>query len=354
MLRFAILAFILATSAVPAHAGPFDAIFRPPRPVGSSPDTVLPAQDDGGTLASLVARIQRLEGQNRQLTGQVQELQNTLRRTLDTFQRYRDDTEYRLQTIEGGGKPPTQPKRSAAPAEPGPDRTNLASKPPSAPPPATLGTLPSNSGADEMMDGGGGNPDAAAAADGTQDFAPDPNSPLQLPDGAAPQQPPPARRQTSALTPPGLPGIAVRPAEPAPQEDNAQVAALPDTPEGEYTADYRLIEGRNYEAAEIAFRKFLKDHPTDKRAPDAVHWIGESLFQRQQYRDAAEQFLQVTTKYGSSRRAPSSMLRLGMSLAALGEKEAACATFQEVGHKYPSASGSVKSGIERETQKNGC
>ena len=69
--------------------------------------------------------------------------------------------------------------------------------------------------------------------------------------------------------------------------------------------------------------------------PDATHWVGESLFQRQQYRDAAEQFLAVTQKYANHRRAPSSMLRLGMSLAALGEKEAACATFQEVAANIP-------------------
>ena len=48
------------------------------------------------------------------------------------------------------------------------------------------------------------------------------------------------------------------------------------------------------------------------------------------------------------------MLRLGMSLAALGEKEAACATFQEIGRKYPTAPASVKSGIDRETKRNGC
>ena len=170
---------------------------------------------------------------------------------------------------------------------------------------------------------------------------------------------PPPVQPRSSLTPPGLPGVAVyttggpqppQPCRPAPAQD---LAALQQTPEEEYTADYRLIEAKNYEAAELAFRKFITTYPKDKRVADATHWVGESLFQRQQYRDAAEQFLKVTKDHQKSRRAPSSMLRLGTSLAALGEKEAACATFQEIGRRYPDAGATVKTGIDKEIKSNG-
>jgi tol-pal system protein YbgF len=359
-MRTPALAFILALSAAPAVAGPFDGWFRPPGSVGGAGD-VVPVQSEG-TVADMVARVQRLEGQNRLLTGQVQELQNALRRSQDDFRKYRDDTEYRLQTLENGGKAPPMPKRSEAPAMPPAGSGSLAAAAPVAPsgpgaPPANLGTLPGQGGGgpaeqDTMLDNGGG--------DDGFDQAGDPNAPMQLPRYQEPpgtQAAPPAggqgQRQMTGLAPPGLPGIAVDPNAPPPAAAPQQ-ASLPQTPEDEYTADYRLIEGKSYEAAEIAFKRFLQEHPGDKRAPDATHFVGESLFQRQQYRDAAEQFLAVTQKYPQSRRAPSSMLRLGMSLAALGEKEAACATFQEVGRKYPSAGAGVKSGIDRETKKNGC
>ena len=65
-------------------------------------------------------------------------------------------------------------------------------------------------------------------------------------------------------------------------------------------------------------------------APEAQYWLGESLFQQQQYRDAAEAFLAVSTKYETTAQAPDALLRLGQSLAALGEKEAACASLGEV------------------------
>src|SRR5262249_1103162 len=78
------------------------------------------------------------------------------------------------------------------------------------------------------------------------------------------------------------------------------------------------------------------------------YWLGESMFQRQRFRDAAEAFLNVSTKYESSAKAPDALLRLGQSLAALGEKEAACASLGEVLRKFPRASAGVKQGVERE------
>jgi tol-pal system protein YbgF len=89
-------------------------------------------------------------------------------------------------------------------------------------------------------------------------------------------------------------------------------------------------------------------------APEAQYWLGESLFQRQRYRDAAETFLNVSTKFESTAKAPDALLRLGQSLAALGEKEAACASFGEVLRKYPRASVSVKQGVDREQKRVRC
>ena len=87
---------------------------------------------------------------------------------------------------------------------------------------------------------------------------------------------------------------------------------------------------------------------------DAQFWLGESFFQRQQYRDAAEIFLTVTTKFDKSAKAPDALLRLGQSLAALKEKEAACAAFGEVVRKYPRSSAGVKAAVDREQKKVKC
>jgi tol-pal system protein YbgF len=101
-------------------------------------------------------------------------------------------------------------------------------------------------------------------------------------------------------------------------------------------------------------RNFSQKYPTDPLVADSKYWLGESFFQRQQYREAAESFLAVTTKYDKSAKAPDAMLRLGQSLAALKEKEAACASFGELTRKYPRASAGVKSTVDREQKRNKC
>jgi tol-pal system protein YbgF len=101
-------------------------------------------------------------------------------------------------------------------------------------------------------------------------------------------------------------------------------------------------------------KNFSQKYPGDPLLGDAQYWLGESYFQRQQYRDSAEAFLSVTTKYDKSAKAPDALLRLGQSLAALKEKEAACAAFGEVGRKYPRASAGVKAAVDREQKRVKC
>jgi tol-pal system protein YbgF len=101
-------------------------------------------------------------------------------------------------------------------------------------------------------------------------------------------------------------------------------------------------------------RNFAQKYPNDLLVGDSQYWLGESFFQRQQYRDAAETFLAVTSKYDKSAKAPDALLRLGQSLAALKEKEAACAAFGEVGRKYPRASAAVKRAVDSEQKRVKC
>lgn len=296
---------------------------RPQQPPGG----YVVAQDS--TMGDLLVRVQRLEGDNRRLNGTIEDLQSQIRKLQDDMKRQQDDTEYRLQALEGGGGGAKAP--APKPATPQKQRSGQNGQ---GTPPQTLGSIPSN------------NQDDVAMQDQTGDDQP-----------AAPP-PPRQQRLNSPTTAQGLPGIAVDTSRPlasnAPDAGMDAAPAAPATPEDEYTADYRLIETQKYDQAEAAFRSFVAAHPKDKRVPDAIHWIGESLYQRKQYTDAAEQFLKVTKTYASSRRAPSSMLKLGITLAAMGEKDAACAALQAVASKYPKAGTTILSGADREIKKNAC
>jgi tol-pal system protein YbgF len=133
-------------------------------------------------------------------------------------------------------------------------------------------------------------------------------------------------------------------------------ATLPpsQTARDEFDLAYGYVLRRDYVLAEQGFRDFLSKYPDDRLTGDATFWFGESLFQRQRFRDAAEAFLNVSTKFESNPKAPDALLRLGQSLAALGEKEAACASLGEVLRKFPRASAGIRQAVDREQKRVRC
>ncbi|QLH73820.1 tol-pal system protein YbgF [Rhodopseudomonas palustris] len=126
------------------------------------------------------------------------------------------------------------------------------------------------------------------------------------------------------------------------------------TPRDEFDLGIGYMQRRDYALAEETMRNFAQKYPDNPLTADAQYWLGESFFQRQMYRDAAEAFLAVTSKHEKSGKAPDALLRLGQSLSALKEKEAACAALGEIGRKYPQASSSVKKAVDREQKKLKC
>jgi tol-pal system protein YbgF len=300
----------------------------------------------------LMVRLERLEGQIRQLTGAIEELQH-------------HNQQLEAQLLEMRGNPRAPAATAAPPA------TQARPTPPPALTPAPVAPSgrrgdvfdpaqnPTAPGAPRVL----GSPSSAsappAAANETEEAAlgapggRGAGAPLDLStlSGAAASDP--------SLGPPGT--VASRgegqPQPPrAPNAGGAQVATLPptDSPKDNFDLAYGYVLRKDYALAEDGFRGFLVKFPNDRLTPDAHYWLGESLFQRQQYRDAAESFLTVSTKFETTGKAPDALLRLGQSLAALGEKEAACASLGEVLRKYPRASVGVKQGVDREQKRVRC
>lgn len=158
-----------------------------------------------------------------------------------------------------------------------------------------------------------------------------------------------------ASTNPAL-GVPAAPSSNPPRDVTGRLATLPPSakPQDEYDLAYGYLLHKDYALAEQAFRDFLKKYPNETLVPDAYYWLGESQYQRQQFRDAAQSFLTVSTKHEKSARAPNALLRLGQSLAALKQKDAACATLSEVGRKYPKAPANVKKSVEQEITRAKC
>jgi tol-pal system protein YbgF len=302
--------------------------------------------------------IQQLENQLRQLTGQNEELQYRNRQLED-----------RLKLLQGGaqvapgGQPAiAQPNIAAAPpAQPGPPLRQPQAQPgynpqiaapapivaePQGVPPAQgrrrgdafdPSQTPNAPGAPQAL-GGGQLPIPAEAPVGAPGGR-EPGEPLDLANTGGPRNP-----QGALPPPPRNPNVA------------GTLTTLPPsaTPKDEFDLGIGYMQRKDYALAEETMRNFAQKYPSDPLMADSQYWLGESFFQRQLYRDAAESFLAVTTKFDKSAKAPDALLRLGQSLAALKEKEAACAALGEVTRKYPRASGGVKAAVDREQKRVKC
>ena len=260
--------------------------------------------------AEVSVRVNRMENQMRQLSGQIEQLQFENRRLTDQLKRFQEDVEFRLNE-RGGARAPAA-AGAPAPAQPARPRRNDAFDP---------NAQPGVAGAPRPL--GGGVLDTGGPGSGQ----PLDVSGARVPQGALPAAPRPA--QSAAATTTG-------------------------TPRAAYDAAFAAINGRQYEEAEMGFRQFLQSNPRDRLVPAATYWLGESYFRRNRHKDAAEQYLKVTTEHGRAAIAPDAMLRLGMSLNALGARDQACATYAQLSVKYPEASQVVRQGVEREQKRARC
>jgi len=344
-------------------------IFKSDRqPAEQQPQDAPPPQAGApGDSSDVSSRIGRLENALRQMTGTIEELQHQNQLLQTQLKRMQDDTEYRFQQLGAKAAPapaadgmapramapqaPAQPMNAPAsnvqanPAQPGgrSDAFDPALHPNAPGAPRTLGTgaimTPENSDAANVPQVGAPGGRAAGAPLDLTSLSGNPNPPPTMP---APVTSQPVMSDQQPQRGPAAPGV--------------QLATLPPSasPKDEYELAYGYVLHKDYGLAEQALRDFIRKYPGEKLTADAQYWLGESQFQQQRYRDAAEAFLAVSTKYESAGKAPDALLRLGQSLAALHQKEAACATLAEVGRKYPHASASVKRGVTQEQKRTHC
>jgi tol-pal system protein YbgF len=282
--------------------------------------------------AELLVRIDRLENQVRQLTGQVEQMQYRNQQLEAALKRLQDDNEFRFQELgsRGGSRAPTarpgtvQPIQPAVPGVRRSDAFDPAENPNAPGAPRVLGSI-----------------------------SPQP-APVPPSQGVLGEEPPP---YGTAGVEPGsgrLPTAAAPPRSPGSTGPYAVATAPPSSSRDILDVGNGYLQRREYALAEETFREFLKRYPSDRLAAEAQYGLGESLFQRQSYHDAANAFVVLSKKYESSAKAPEALLRLGQSLAAINEKELACVAFGDVGRKYPRAVPSVRQAIEREQKRVRC
>ena len=302
-------------------------------------------------------RVERLENQLRQMTGEIEQLQyrnQQLEAALNELRGGRPAAAAPLPGAGAGMAPPLQQGSmqtatsapgtshygagrhgdafdpSDSPGAPGAPR-QLGAMPPQPPPPNT------RPGMQPTPYAGGGAPDQGYGR----------------PPGGAPQ-PAAYPAATTAMPPqqgsppPGAPPPTV------PQGIQPQGTQPQGSPQEAYEAGVGHLKHRDYAAAQEAFRDFVTRYPSDRMAAEAQYYLGESLFQSQNYQEAADAFVQLSKRFESSTRVPDGLLRLGQSLAAMNETELACVAFADISRKYPRARAELRQAVEREQKRARC
>ena len=281
----------------------------------------------------LVMRIDHLEATIRNLTGNIEQLQYRNQQLELQVQRLQAE-------LQGGAPaaaaPPPRPTaqysppaavapqavapapHAALPASPRPQY----SPPPAGPPPAIAAVPIAPPAVIEAAP-----PPSTTRRGDAFDPSANPNAPgAPRPLGAstAATEPPPPIADTPSMagqrqigspldlsTSSPTAGATARGELPAPPPVNtsatgAMQATLPpgNTAKDEYDLAYGYVLHRDYSLAADAFRVFLRQYPSDRLAPEALYWLGESLFQQQQYLTPRNSFLAVSTKYDTTARAP--------------------------------------------------
>lgn len=199
---------------------------------------------------------------------------------------------------------------------------------------------------DAMNCAGGGAPGGGAVA-------PQP----QMQAGPAPGQALPPINATGN----GQPGFVAAPPQPSADADGGQrgrppgvlgtlpmgsgpagggaVSAVPQASSAQYDQAMNLMRRAQYDEAAASFRAYADANPGDAQlTPQAIYWVANIGFIRQDYATAARTFAEVIKKYPKSQPASEAMLKLAQSFMAMGQKSEGCTTLGLIKSKYPNAS----------------
>ena len=292
------------------------------------------ASVDRNITGNLQAQIQNLEEQRRDLNGKLEDLDIRIRRIETRLDKLVSDVDFRLQALERGpggqqlsgttnGAQAYQPSQPAYNGEVSNGTTIITSQGTQVP--STAGLAPGQQAFGQIS-----SDDLNAFEQGS----------LQA-SGGQPQVPSSAvqTRTNSAVAPaPSTVAPSAAVASVAPTTTQPAFGALQgNSPEEQYEYAYSFLPKHDFASAEAAFRAFLDRNGEHKLASNAMYWLGETYYARQQFEDAAAVFSDAYLRDRKASKATHSLLKLAMSLEKVGQVESSCVAYQELLAKHEDA-----------------
>lgn len=126
------------------------------------------------------------------------------------------------------------------------------------------------------------------------------------------------------------------------------------SPEEEYKAAYQKLLQHDFDGAESAMQNFIDGNTDHPLTGNAMYWIGETYYARKEYGEAAGAFAKTYEHNPKGRKAPDSLLKLGMSLSQVGQTESACLTYAELLSSHPDANKIILRRAEEKRVAQNC
>ena len=120
------------------------------------------------------------------------------------------------------------------------------------------------------------------------------------------------------------------------QQEEVESALLPAKT---YNDAYNAFLNNNFDGAAAGFKTYLSKYPAGESAENAYYYLGESLYLKERWQEAALAYANVLEKYPKSARVPAARLKYALSLLKLPEDKKAEAVkyLQSVVRDFPSS-----------------
>ena len=99
-----------------------------------------------------------------------------------------------------------------------------------------------------------------------------------------------------------------------------------------------ILKDRLYDQAIPEFQNFLQNFPTSSYIPNAHYWLGQLLFNKQDWAGAGEQFQSLITDYPDSSKIADATLKLGITEMERANAARAKQLWEQVVTKFPGSS----------------
>ena len=126
-------------------------------------------------------------------------------------------------------------------------------------------------------------------------------------------------------------------------------------PDGSLVGASVTVSLTEFPAASAAFQDYVDQYgDTAPNGPEARYWLGETLFIRGSYADAASAYIGAIRGWPPTVWGAEAVVKLSMSLVELNRIPDACRTLDEFGRRYPAAAPATKARADKARLRAKC